>query len=134
MKKEMIADKLRVYCYETRQEMGQAAASALHSKMLELLESEEHINMLFAAAPSQNEMLSCLSSYNDIPWERINALHMDEYVGLPADAPQGFGNFLRRLYSIRNLSGRYLFSTGMQIVLTASAAGMLNCWRSIPWT
>ena len=37
MKKEMIADKLRVYCYETRQEMGQAAASALHSKMLELL-------------------------------------------------------------------------------------------------
>lgn len=96
MKKEMIADKLRVYCYETRQEMGQAAASALHSKLLELLESEEHINMLFAAAPSQNEMLSCLSSYNDIPWERINALHMDEYVGLPADAPQGFGNFLRR--------------------------------------
>jgi len=28
-------------------------------------------------------------------WQRINAFHMDEYVGLPADAPQGFGYYLK---------------------------------------
>ena len=27
-------------------------------------------------------------------WNRINAYHMDEYIGLSKDAPQGFGNFL----------------------------------------
>jgi glucosamine-6-phosphate deaminase len=31
----------------------------------------------------------------DIDWSRINAFHMDEYIGLAADAPQGFGNFLK---------------------------------------
>ena len=31
---------------------------------------------------------------SDIPWNRVNAFHMDEYIGLPRTAPQGFGNFL----------------------------------------
>ena len=51
--------------------------------------------MIFAAAPSQNEFLAALAAAPGIEWNRIHALHMDEYVGLPADAPQGFGNFLR---------------------------------------
>lgn len=28
-------------------------------------------------------------------WNRIHALHMDEYIGLQADAPQRFGNYLK---------------------------------------
>ncbi len=28
-------------------------------------------------------------------WEKVNAFHMDEYLGLPEDAEQGFGNFLK---------------------------------------
>jgi glucosamine-6-phosphate deaminase len=35
-----------------------------------------------------------------VEWDRVNAFHMDEYIGLDPDAPQGFGNFLReRLFS-----------------------------------
>lgn len=96
MQREFFTDKLKVLVADSREEMGNIAAEAIHGKILELLAEKEHINMLFAAAPSQNEMLDTLASYSDIPWERINALHMDEYVKLPADAPQGFGNFLRR--------------------------------------
>jgi len=51
--------------------------------------------MIFAAAPSQNEFLDALILQPGIAWERIAAFHMDEYIGLPTDAPQGFGNFLR---------------------------------------
>ena len=51
--------------------------------------------MIFAAAPSQNEVLAALAYDKEIPWERVHAFHMDEYIGLSADAPQGFGNFLR---------------------------------------
>lgn len=37
-----------------------------------------------------------------IEWERINAFHMDEYIGLAPTAPQGFGNFLKeRIFSLR---------------------------------
>ena len=35
------------------------------------------------------------SSAPAIDWKRVTAFHMDEYVGLDAAAPQGFGNFLR---------------------------------------
>ena len=51
--------------------------------------------MIFAAAPSQNDVLLSLVNDKSIEWNRINAYHMDEYVGLAADAPQGFGNFLK---------------------------------------
>lgn len=96
MRNSFTVDSLNVYEFETRQDMGIHAAQAVHDRILQLLREKEQINMLFAAAPSQNEMLASLAAYDDIPWQRVNALHMDEYVGLPADAPQGFGNFLRR--------------------------------------
>ena len=43
----------------------------------------------------QNEFLEALCAAPDIDWKRVTAFHMDEYVGLDAAAPQGFGNFLR---------------------------------------
>jgi glucosamine-6-phosphate deaminase len=51
--------------------------------------------MVFASAPSQDEFLATLSCRTDIAWDRVVAFHMDEYIGLPADAPQSFGRFLR---------------------------------------
>ena len=51
--------------------------------------------MIFAAAPSQDEFLHHLISDQRISWNRINAFHMDEYIGVLPDAPQSFGNFLR---------------------------------------
>ncbi|HIY15440.1 MAG TPA: glucosamine-6-phosphate deaminase [Candidatus Alistipes cottocaccae] len=75
--------------------MGEAAAADVAACIRELLAVKQEIYMIFAAAPSQNEFLAALAAAPGIEWNRIHALHMDEYVGLPADAPQGFGNFLR---------------------------------------
>ena len=88
-------DLLTVNRYDSRTEMGEAAARDIKAKILSLLETKETINMIFAAAPSQNEVLAALAYDREIPWERVNAFHMDEYIGLSADAPQGFGNFLK---------------------------------------
>ena len=88
-------DLLSVQIYETRAQMGQAAAKDIKARILALLAVKETINMIFAAAPSQNEVLAALAGDREIPWNRVNAFHMDEYIGLPADAPQGFGNFLK---------------------------------------
>ena len=60
-----------------------------------LVRTMEECNMIFAAAPSQNEMLAALAAQPGIEWNRVNAFHMDEYIGLAPDAPQGFANFLR---------------------------------------
>lgn len=88
-------DLLTVNQYDTRAEMGKAAAADIKARILALLDEKESINMIFAAAPSQNEVLAALAADAEIPWNRINAFHMDEYIGLSADAPQGFGNFLK---------------------------------------
>lgn len=60
-----------------------------------LLSMKEELNVMFAAAPSWNDVLATLVSDPDIDWSRINAFHMDEYIGPSRTAPQGFGNFLR---------------------------------------
>ena len=93
--KTLTKDKLTVKIMPTRDEMGKAAGADIKAKILELLAKKETINMIFAAAPSQNEVLASLAADPEIPWNRVNAFHMDEYIGLSADAPQGFGNFLK---------------------------------------
>ena len=93
--KIMQVDKLRVEIYENRTLMGEAAARDIKAKIAELLSEKAEINMIFAAAPSQNDVLKALVEDKSIEWNRVNAYHMDEYIGLDKDAPQGFGNFLK---------------------------------------
>ncbi len=97
--REINKDKLNVKIYSGRPELGAAAAEILTAKISELLKTKEYINIIFASAPSQNEFLAELLHKN-IEWNRINAFHMDEYIGLHPDASQGFGNFLKdRLFT-----------------------------------
>jgi glucosamine-6-phosphate deaminase len=87
-------ENLKVKIFETRSAMGTDAAETISKKIRELLEEKEYINIVFAAAPSQNDFLASLKE-NNIEWSRINAFHMDEYVGLDKNAPQLFGNYLK---------------------------------------
>ena len=89
----MKVDNLTVKKYTTRKEMGAAAARDIRNAIRTLLEKKAEINVIFAAAPSQNEVLRALVE-SDVDWSRVNAYHMDEYIHLPPDAPQCFGNFL----------------------------------------
>lgn len=93
--KAYTVDKLSVEIYENRTLMGEAAARDIKARIADLLSRKEEINMIFAAAPSQNDVLLSLVNDKEIQWNRVNAYHMDEYIGLDKDAPQGFGNFLK---------------------------------------
>ena len=92
---EMRKDKLQVTAYSSREEMGAAAAHSAAQCFRELLEQKEMINVIFAAAPSQNETLATLVQEKGIDWKRVRAFHMDEYVGLPEGNPHTFGAYLR---------------------------------------
>ena len=97
----MKKDCLTVKIYEDIHEMAKEAAEDVSGRIVSLLAERGEINMIFAAAPSQQEFLRCLISDRRIEWERINAFHMDEYIGIAGDAPQSFGNFLRsRLFDL----------------------------------
>ncbi|VBB48560.1 Glucosamine-6-phosphate isomerase [uncultured Paludibacter sp.] len=90
-----LKDKIQVHIFNSREDMGKKAAEDTAAKIKEILQEKNEVNMIFAAAPSQNEFLKYLVNDLSIPWEKINAFHMDEYIGLSANAPQGFGNFLK---------------------------------------
>ena len=93
--KEFKKDNLTVKVMPDRTIMGEVAAKDIHDCIIKLLSEKEEINMIFAAAPSQNDVLASLIACEDIEWNRINAFHMDEYIALgEEDKEAGFGNFL----------------------------------------
>jgi len=88
------AENLKVKMYANRKLMGEAAAAQAAQCIKKLLAQQPFVNIVFAAAPSQNEFLAALSE-TDIDWFKVNAFHMDEYIGLAEEAPQRFSSFLK---------------------------------------
>lgn len=98
---ELKTAQLDLRRFDNRQQLGENAAQAVGECMKTLLAKQATINLIFAAAPSQEEFLAALTRQENIDWSRVNAFHMDEYVHLPEDAPQRFGNFLKaRLFDL----------------------------------
>lgn len=96
--------RLKVAIAENRAELGEVAAREVAAYIMALQKEKPEVNIIFASAPSQNEFLANLLHY-DIDWGRINAFHMDEYIGIDPHAPQSFGQFLRdRIFSKRNFN------------------------------
>lgn len=101
-----------VNIFETRKEMGQYAAAECAGCIKDLLKIKKEINMIFAAAPSQNEFLEALADDKTIDFSSINAFHMDEYVGLGKTAPQRFGEFLRtHIFDLVNFKSVHYLNT-----------------------
>ncbi len=84
----------------TPRQLGQLAASHVGEEIRRRLQVQPTVRMIFAAAPSQSEMLHALAEEADIDWGCVEAFHMDEYIGLPANAKQRFGAWLTREFFV----------------------------------
>lgn len=93
MKKET-PSKIDLQVFDSRAEMGAAAGMAVEKKIVELLAVQKTVRVIFASAPSQDEVQEYLSRSTEIDWSRIVAFHLDEYIGLPSQAPQAFAKYL----------------------------------------
>ena len=91
--KHIQKEKLNAYVYETRKEMGSAAAAEAAEAIRKILAKKKFANVIFAAAPSQNEMLESFLR-EEVDFSHINAFHMDEYAGLSIDDEQSFARYL----------------------------------------
>lgn len=80
----------------SRQQLGEWAAADIASELRRCLAQQQEVRMIFAAAPSQSQMLTALMQQPEIDWARVTAFHMDEYLGLPNGSPQLFNSWLRR--------------------------------------
>lgn len=89
-------DKLTYYVGKTRDDMGRLAAKLAGDQIKQLLTKKDEVRIIFASAPSQDEILSYLTSDQDIDWTRIVGFHMDEYIGLPLDSDQWFKKYIEK--------------------------------------
>ena len=90
------ANRLVVRVFSARAAAGARAARDVASAIKAVLADRPRARVIFASAPSQREVLAGLAADSTIEWARVDALHMDEYIGLRADAPQCFAEYLRR--------------------------------------
>jgi glucosamine-6-phosphate deaminase len=81
--------------------MGAAAADHVAGRLRDGLAAAPRIRVIFAAAASQAEFLASLAGTEGIDWSRVEAFHLDEYVGLPVGDPRSFGDWLdRHIFSL----------------------------------
>lgn len=105
---KFLKDKLAVEVYENRELLGKAAGKDIVNLINTLLEKQEEVNIIFAAAPSQIDVFTYLKETNKVDWSRVNAMHMDEYHTLDNSHSAKFGNLLyRELFSKINLKSIY---------------------------
>ena len=85
-----------VRVYSNRRLMGEAAAFRFIDRANELLASQETIRVIFASASSQVEFLEALARNRAfVDWTRIQAFHLDEFVGIGPDAAPGFAHWIK---------------------------------------
>lgn len=105
MIKTWYVDSLEIRQYSNRKLLGETAGRDFATAVATLLQQKETINVVFAAAPSQNEFLSAIASDPTIDFARIHAYHMDEYVGLSKGSNQTFGTYLsQHIFSLREFA------------------------------
>jgi len=95
MIKHLKKDYLAIKIYENKNSMGESAAKEVVERIKEILHKKGEANMVFAAAPSQNEFLSELVKFKNIEWDKITAFQLDEYIGLEDGSSQKFSTYLK---------------------------------------
>lgn len=87
-------DSLRVEIHESAARLGQAAAATVAGWMRDTIDRTGRVRVIFAAAPSQDALLAGLVAAPGIDWTQVEALHMDEYLGLQSRHPASFRRYL----------------------------------------
>lgn len=94
-------DKLRIEIHPSSEAAARAAAQKAAQLLRQLAAERDNIAAIFATGASQLEMLRAMVGDCDVPWNRIDGFHLDEYIGLNANHPASFRRYLRD-----NLTGR----------------------------
>jgi glucosamine-6-phosphate deaminase len=83
---------LRVF--NDRVALGQAAAEQAATAIRRAIATRGHARIIAATAASQLEFLDTLTKAPGIDWSKVEAFHLDEYIGLPVSHPGSFRKML----------------------------------------
>jgi glucosamine-6-phosphate deaminase len=80
--------------FNKRDELGKAAADQSAVAIRRAIEERGSARIVAATAASQKEFLEALTSAPGIEWARVEAFHLDEYIGIPITHPGSFRKML----------------------------------------
>jgi glucosamine-6-phosphate deaminase len=80
--------------FEDRVSLGQAAAEQAASAIRRAITERGRARIIAATAASQLEFLDVLTKMPGIDWSKVEAFHLDEYIGLPVTHPGSFRKML----------------------------------------
>jgi len=86
------------FIYETKQEMGAAAADHAGQVITRAIENKGRANIILATGTSQIEMLKNLVTTDGIDWPKVTMFHLDEYIALGPEHPASFRKFLKERF------------------------------------
>ena len=80
--------------FKSRDSLGQAAAEQAAAAIRRAIAAKGQARIIAATGTSQAAFLNALTKANDIPWAKVEAFHLDEYIGLPITHPASFRKIL----------------------------------------
>jgi glucosamine-6-phosphate deaminase len=80
--------------FNDKPSLGQAAAAQAATAIRRALAERGHARIIAATAASQLEFLDALTQASGIDWTKVEAFHLDEYIGLPVTHPGSFRSML----------------------------------------
>jgi glucosamine-6-phosphate deaminase len=89
-------DRLAVAIYESKEDMGRAAALDAREIINRAIADRGEANIILATGNSQLTFLHALRDLEGIDWSKVNVFHMDEYVGIDPGHKASFPRFLRQ--------------------------------------
>ena len=84
---------MKIEIFDQKDDMGAAAAAAGIAELKETLAEKGSASIIVATGVSQFQVLAILAE-SDLPWNKITAFHLDEYVGLPITHEASFRKYL----------------------------------------
>ncbi len=83
---------------EDRYALGASAAAHIAKILREVIAEKGHARIVLSTGASQFDTLEALVKEPDIPWDKVEMFHLDEYVNLPADHPASFRKYLQERF------------------------------------
>jgi len=77
--------------------LGRAAAEQAAGAIRRAIAERDYARIIAATAASQLEFLDALTTAPGIDWAKVEAFHLDEYIGLPITHPGSFRKMLMEL-------------------------------------
>jgi glucosamine-6-phosphate deaminase len=92
--------------------LGHAAAEQAAAAIRRAIQERGVGRILVATGASQLEFLEALTQARDIDWAKVEAFHLDEYIGLPDTHPGSFRKYLRERLVEKTGIGKFHFLEG----------------------